>query len=270
MPIRSIHQPCALSAALFAAVLSCMSAGFALAQEDIGATHRRHDASADRGIFFNRAETIGEGKTTFNAYELVFVGVTHAWSNNAQATANFLMPITKDFPLFIVSNVKYVVSRTQNATVALQGELSVQKQGDISGGAFGAAAMLDFHVSPQFSLHGQIGLNTIWANDDDDPVDEEAFNLDFGLSPGNVGIFRIVGGASFRASANFHIHSEVVIPGGYADDEFRLLEEATLIFYGVRFAGTGLSADLGFVRPLVEDPGPLQTGIPWVSFAARF
>ena len=36
------------------------------------------------------------GNTTFNAYELVFAGLTHAWSDDAQATINFLMAITKD------------------------------------------------------------------------------------------------------------------------------------------------------------------------------
>ena len=269
--VQGLERPkCKPLNLLTCGLLLWMGVSTAMAQStDIGAKHRGSDASADRGIFFNRAETVGEGKTTFTAYELVFAGVTHAWSDDAQATVNFLLPITKDVPLFLLSNAKFVISRTQTLTFAIQGEFSYQAKDEVSGGAFGGAALLDLHLSPRFSVHGQVGINTVWANAKvEDPTDGE--ESDFGFDAGNAGLFRIVGGASFKASENLHLNAEVVLPGGYTNDEFTLVEEATLIFYGVRFAGSGLSADLGFARPLVEDPGPLVMGIPWLSFTARF
>ena len=244
------------------------SAQNAVAQESesFGAAARGNDAAADRGIFFNRAETIGEGNTTFNAYELFFAGLTHAWSDDAQATVNFLMPITTEWPIFILSNAKFVVTRTQNLTLALQGELSYQAQDDDSGGSFGGVVLVDYYLSPRFSVHGQMGINTIWAGDTRDDGGEGGFDID----AGSFGLFRMVGGASYALSDLVRLNTEVVIPGAYADGDFELVEKATLIFYGARFAGKSISADLGFTRPLVEDAGELVMGVPWVSFAARF
>jgi hypothetical protein len=254
----------------FIAFVTFGSAHNALAQESesFGATTRGSDAASDRGIFFNRAETIGEGNTTFNAYELVFAGLTHAWSDDAQATVNFLMPITKDWPIFMLSNAKFVVTRTQNLTLALQGELSYQSQNEDSGGSLGGVVLVDYYLSPRFSVHGQMGINTVWADDarDDDGLSDGWFDID----AGSFGLFRMVGGASYALSDLVRLNTEVVIPGGYADGEFELVEEATLIFYGARFAGKNISADLGFTRPLVEDAGELVMGVPWVSFAASF
>ena len=74
----------------------------------------------------------------------------------------------------------------------------------------------------------------------------------------------------FALSDVVPLNTEVVIPGAYGDGDFEGVEQATLIFYGARFAGKNISADLGFTRPLVEDAGDLVMGVPWVSFAARF
>ena len=242
------------------ALLCLMLPGTSMAQ-DLASQARSGDASADRGIFFNRAETIGEGATTFNAYELLFAGVTHAWSNDAQATLNFLIPITQDFPTFLLGNTKFVIARAPNLTFAVQGEASYLSEGDFSSGAFGAAAILDYYVSPRFVLHSQLGLNTVWGEVDD--TDD-----DFSLAAGKVGLARIVGGFHYVASDLVRLNFEAALPAAYGDGKLEFAEDA-ILFYGVRFAGKSLSADLGFVRPLIES-GEIITGLPWVSFAARF
>ena len=242
-------------------VFGCLMLPATSMAQDLASQARAGDASADRGIFFNRAETIGEGNTTFNAYELLFAGVTHAWSNDAQATVNFLIPITQEFPTFLLSNAKLVLSRTPNLTFALQGEASYLASGDFSSGTFGAAALLDYYVSPKFVLHAQLGLNTLWGEVDD--TDE-----DLDLAAGKIGVARIVGGFHYVASDLVRLNFETALPAAYGDGNFEFAEDA-ILFYGVRFAGKSLSADLGFVRPLIESGG-IITGLLWVSFAARF
>ena len=250
-----------LSHLIAATALLCVMLSSTSMAQDLASQTRAGDASADRGIFFNRAETIGEGNTTFNAYELLFAGVTHAWSNDGQATLNFLIPITQDFPTFLLGNAKFVVARAPNLTLAIQGEASYLSEGDLSAGAFGAAGILDYYVSPKFVLHTQLGLDTIWGEVDD--TDEE-----LNLAAGKLGLARIVGGFHYVASDLVRLNLEVALPAAYGDGKLEFADDA-ILFYGVRFAGKSLSADLGFVRPVIESVN-LVTGLPWVSFAARF
>ena len=57
---------------------------------------RGRDASIDRGFLTAHAETIGEGQWAFNAYELIFIGLTYGFTDDIQASISTLLPIVED------------------------------------------------------------------------------------------------------------------------------------------------------------------------------
>ncbi len=266
-----------------------LTSGTALAQapapmpttyKSIAEEIRAKDSSADRGIFFNHAETIGKDKFTVNAYELIFAGLTYAWSDDAQATVNFLLPLFDEMPTVILANTKFVLSRSAKSTIALQGEASVFQIDDssedgtdasISWGTVGVAAIADYYVSPRFILHGQFGINSFWGEATLETDNGNGDSFGAGLPLGDVGMMRLVSGFTFVASDLIKLNAEIVLPGAHADGEFQFAE-AVMALYGIRFYGKTLAADIAFARPFgkdVETDG-LIMGIPWLSIAARF
>ena len=176
---------------------------------------------------------------------------------------------------------KFVLNRTAKTTFAIQGEASLFQingiddngtDGTISWGTVGVAAISDYYVSPRFILHGQFGLNSFWGEatlETSSENGDESFSA--GVPLGDVGMMRLVSGFTFVASDLIKLNAEIVLPGAFTDDEFKFAE-AVIAFYGIRFYGKSLAADLAFARPFGNDvdTGGLVLGLPWLSIAARF
>ncbi len=223
---------------------------------------RASDASVDRNIILPSAETIGQGKLSFNSYELFLAGLTYGFTDNLQLSLSGLLPITEDVPLVLVFNGKYRLWHSERFILSVIPSGSIVSKDDVTAGSLGVGMAADLILDQRghFVLHG--GGNILWAWGGADDKDVEF--LDGGL-------FMLNTGMSYRVHKYVKLLFELTLPGGHYNGEFKLVEEGLLLAYGVRFCSASISVDLTFIRPVHPDVDTeFVMGFPFLAFSARF
>ena len=198
------------------------------------------------------------------------LGVSYAFTEEFQATVTTLLPVVSDMPTVLISQGKYVVSRSDRSVIAVTGNfnyfadsLDVDSDDDDDVDAslmtFGPGVLADMFLDDggKFAVHGGLNISGVAGGSSDlNVADGALIMLDFGFS--------------LRASSSIKIALEGKLPAAYHDGEIEVAD-AVLLLYGVRFHGSSLAADLAFMRPFGDvDTGDLVLGIPYVAFTARF
>ena len=220
---------------------------------------RLEDPNLDRCFFLPTAETQPQGALAFNNYELLFLGLSYGVTDRFQVTGTALAPIVTGMPTLFLGNVKYQALRSGSVRLALTagfgyvGEETFDTPDSSSSGVFAGAVASrclseDCHSLASFSLSAGRGFS-----DDDDA---DGLGLAFGGS--------LVKRVSRRTKLLFE-----VVSGASFDPAFEMLPGA-LLSYGIRFFGSDIAGDVGFVRPVGEDTGEFLLGLPFINFTYRW
>ncbi|MFO0751631.1 MAG: hypothetical protein U1F43_39090 [Myxococcota bacterium] len=223
---------------------------------------RDHDASIDRGFLTPHAETIGAGNWAINSYELLFLGLTYAPSDDFEIALTTSLPVAEGFPILLSLAPKYVFYRSPDTVVAVRGLLwygSTLGEDD-SLGSFSAGIVIDQYLDQRgrFALHASLSAGGAFGSFDSSELTVASgalFELDLGVTLGVASVAKLL--------------VEAQIFAGKTDDAFRVAP-VVLLNYGIRFHGKGLAADLGFIRPVGDVESDLILGLPFVAFSARF
>ncbi|MCC6620173.1 MAG: hypothetical protein IT385_02900 [Deltaproteobacteria bacterium] len=227
---------------------------------------RARDASIDRGFLTAHAETIGEGKWAFNAYELIFIGLTYGFTDDIQASISTLLPIVEDIPLFIAIQPKFVLMRSPETIVSLRTPVTIGSSFDSDAEGtivtFGAGVLVDqrLDAAGRFAMHAGLLASGAAGGGFDLTSDFEAadgafFELDLGVTLGVASILKLL----------FEVQALAVV----SEDGFEFAD-FVLFNYGVRFFSGSIAGDLGFIRPIGIDTDELILGVPYLAFSARF
>jgi len=275
-PENTMNPRRALLATLLIATLLAPSAAFAdvpLEPSEPAASEltpaeraRAADAAIDRGFVSSHAETIGGGNWSINVYQLFFLGVTHAFSDDFQVALTTSLPVFRDFPFLIALSPKGVVYRSPNTVVAVRGLVwwgtILGGGGDGGLGAFSAGLVIDQYLDPggRIALHASLSAGGAFGTN----LGSSGFELGSGV------LLQFDVGLSVAVARIVKLVVEAQTFAANVGDGFRFAPVA-LINYGIRFFGEDLAADLGFFRP-VGDIGddPFILGFPFVAFSARF
>lgn len=220
------------------------------------------DASIDRGFLTAHADTIGAGNWAINSYELFFLGVSYAPTEDFEIALSTALPVAEGFPIFLSLAPKYVFYRAPDTVVAVRGTFwygSVVGEDD-SIGAFNVGVLLDQYLDHdgRFALHASLSAGSVFGvfdSDDFELADGALFQLDLGITLGVAQVAKLLVEAQIFAAST--------------KDGFEVAP-VVLLNYGIRFHGKTLAADLGFIRPIGDVDSGLILGLPFVAFSARF
>jgi hypothetical protein len=214
------------------------------------------DPHIDRVWLTPTAITQPAGSTSFNSYELVFLGITHAFTDNFQLTAVVFPPYVEDLPFLGLLNAKVSFTADERLHFALAGGLAMAHIDDetTSAGVLTAAMSLctDAPCASIFSAFLTTGFSLT--------EDDSAVPLGFGAS------------LAQRLGRHIKLVLEVATGGAFASSEVELAE-GLLFTYGVRFFTGNLAGDVGLFRPILfseEDDLPFILGFPVVTFSYRW
>ncbi len=214
------------------------------------------DANAGRSWLSPTALTEPAGTWSFSDFELLLVSLHYSPTDQFSLSATTLLPITEDFPFWLLVNGKFQVIKSGNVRGVLQAAVTYFHDRTSSVEASATAAVLggaltycidsDCHST----LTGYVGAG--FAHQD-----QSAVPLVFS------------GAVAYRL--NKHVKLLVEADSGYiAGGGIDAAANGILAWYGVRFTSKIIGVDLGFTRPICEDcDSPLVMGVPFVSFTYR-
>lgn len=188
-------------------------------------------------MFMPSALTPPGGSIGFHSYELFFVGASYAVSDRLLLSATALVPIVPDLGVNGILSAKYQVLADRRLKIALHGSYGILgSDADFSAGLVGGVATLCFN---------------------DDCTSHASGYAAVGLASGDQSTFPVslAGGAALRVAKKIRLLAEVNT--GLVTGEINEVSSAFLVWYGVRFASSSISADFGFVR--------CPTSCPWAG-----
>src|SRR5437016_11620339 len=81
------------------------------------------DANQDHAWYLPTGETVPKGAVVFTDWELLLAGLKYGAADGVELSAETLVPITTDIPLFIFVGGKLRVLKTDNVRVAVNANL---------------------------------------------------------------------------------------------------------------------------------------------------
>lgn len=215
------------------------------------------DPHIDRVWFTPTGVTQPAGTTSFNDYELVFIGLTHAFTDNFQLTAIVFPPYVEDLPFIGLLNAKLGLSVTDRFHIAVSGGIGVGHADGETGsvGLVGASASYctDDPCASLFSAFVYTGFSIT--------EDDNAIPLGYGVS------------LLQRLSRHVKLAVELASGGAFNSSDIELAE-GFLISYGVRFFSENFAIDVGLVRPVftgdTDFDNPFVLGVPILTASYRW
>jgi hypothetical protein len=227
------------------------------ATDQIGLTS---DANQDHAWYLPTGETVPTGSVVFTDWELLLAGLKWGVAEGVELSAETLVPITSDIPLFVLLGGKLRVLKTDNLRVAINGNLLYARDTGGSSdsftlGALGGAASLCLDAECHSLLTG--GLQLMFG------INTQDSSSAFVFTPS----------VSLIGRLSRHVKALIELDGGgdHVDGKTELGRGA-LVMYGVRFYSSDIAGDIGFARPICDgcDTGNLVLGLPLVTFSYRF
>ena len=224
---------------------------------------RLDDANIDRGWFMSTAMTQPAGSVSFNAYEIIFLGVTYAPIDRLQITATALTPVTSDMCCWGIFGVKLRALDAGRFHFAVAGSALLASVQNINLYGEGASSQRSMMWAALVTGSASVCL------------DEACRSLvsAFATSGFNQYSDTSEWPILYGASLTWGHHVKLLLEA----DSAALLGDVTkaargaLITYGVRFSGPNFAGDVGFTRPFGEgvDVGSLVMGFPVLTFTYR-
>lgn len=235
-----------------------MAAAAAAAPDAAAPDAAREDANIDRGFLMSTAHTHPAGSVVFNNYELFWLGLTYAATDNLQLTVNAMVPISEEFQMGALSGKLKLVDTGQLKVAAFGTLLLVSVDLDEGGSEMETATILGGVASlcTDESCHSTLSA-TISAGFDN-LEDEGRVPLIYGVS--------LVHKVSRRVKLLLEVDNATV----FGDE----VEPARgfLVGYGVRFFSGEIAGDVGLIKPFaedLEDDDSFPLGFPFVNFTYR-
>jgi len=218
------------------------------------------DANSGRAWISPTALTPPKGTWSFSDWELFWVGASYAFTDNLQASASTMVPITSDQPLILLFTGKLKIY--SQGRVRLAGHLAVNHisyddaDDDFSGfsaGALGGAATLCLDDNCDSHVNGYLAGGFLLEAD----VDQTSVPFLVAAS--------LVKKMSRRVKLVFEVDS------GFVTGEVDEMSEVFLGWYGLRFTSRHIGVDFGFMRPFGPDVDwdVFPMGFPVLNFTYR-
>lgn len=211
------------------------------------------DANATTNMFMPTALTPPGGTFGFHSYELFFIGASFAPTDRLLLSVTALTPLFEGQGFYGLFSAKAQVVRSERLKVALHGTTSILGgDADFTAGLLGGVATLclDHGCTSHASGYAGVGLAS---------ADQSAFPVVFS------------GGLVLRVARRIRVLAEV--DSALIAGDINKVANGGLLWYGLRFASSSISADFGFVRPFSTDDDWDQDvfyiGFPVVSFTFR-
>ncbi len=222
---------------------------------------RFRDAHVDRVVLAPTAETHPKGTFYVSDYELLFLQLGYAVTDDLQLSVAGLLPVTSDQPLFFDFGAKLNVFRGEAFRAAVFGALDVVtsttgRDDSAFAGRVGAVGQICFERTCQSSL--SLTAGTLAAS-------------------GMHKVLPYFGAAGFvlHASSRVSLLAEPSVVGATSFDGLTEGGALFAIGYGLRIAGPNFGLDLTFVDPIAGTAGGavgstnMPMGIPFVAFTYR-
>jgi hypothetical protein len=215
------------------------------------------DPNLDRGFVLPTAMTQPAGSVTYNNYELLLHGVSYGITDNLQISATVVAPIVKDMPFIGLASIKARLYRGDRLHLALQG-------------SFGGGTT-DTNSGDSILIAGAGGLASVCLREDCSSLLSGTVTYEFvGLGGSNGNGHGLLYGASVvhRVGTHVKLLAEVASGGDLHTSEFN---KGALVSYGVRFCGSSLASDIGFIKPVgTSGDDPFVLGLPFASVSYRW
>lgn len=213
------------------------------------------DANSGRNWLTPTALTPPAGTWFFSDFELIFVSLGYAVTDQFTISATTLLPIVDEMPFFGIASAKYQVIKQGNLRGALQVNILHWSDDDFSFTAGNLGGALTMCIDDKCHSHvtGYLGAG---------------FGLD-SVEDQNAVPFVAAAAAAFRVGRHIKLVFE-------ADTAFVVgdVDEAAdgfLGWYGLRFTSKFIGVDIGFAKPVCadcDDEG-LPMGFPFLAFTYR-
>jgi hypothetical protein len=218
----------------------------------------RSDANQDHAWYLPTGETVPQGAVVFTDWELLLAGFKYGATDNLELSAETLVPITSDFPVFVILGGKLRVLKADNVRVAINANVLYESYNsdNFTLGAVGGAASLCLDAGCHSLVTGGVQFM-------------------FGLNTNNSsGAFVFTPNVSLIGRLGKHVKALVELDGaGYHADNDTVLARGALLMYGMRFFSNEIAGDVGFARPVCTsgcDTGSLLLGVPLITFSYRW
>jgi hypothetical protein len=219
------------------------------------------DANAGRSWLSPTALTEPAGTWSFSDFELLLASISYSPTDQLSLSATTLLPITSDFPFWLLVNGKYQIVKAGNVRIVAQAAVSyvsVEDDSDsgsstrssVTGAVIGGAATYCIDSECHSTLTGYLGAG--FAHEDQSAVP-------------------FVFSGALALGVNKHVKILLEGDSGFMAGSINDQIDGFLAWYGIRFTSKEIGVDLGFTRPICSgcDTGPLLLGVPFVSFTYR-
>lgn len=217
------------------------------------------DVNLDRGFLLPTAMTQPAGSLTYNNYELLLHGITYGVTDHVQVSATVLAPIVEGMPFFGIVAVKGAVLERGRLHLALQGDGGVAFDTTNSGSGY---------------LMGGGALTSLCLRGDCSSLLSASATYNYMLADGGGHAHSVVYGGSIvhRVGAHVKFLGEVTSALGGTSPTNTQNADGVLASYGLRFFGSTLAADIGFVKPVSSSGGTggFLMGLPFANFSYRW
>jgi hypothetical protein len=217
------------------------------------------DPNVDRGFLLPTAMTQPKGSVTYNNYELLIHGLTYGITDHTQVSFGVLAPVVKEMPFVGTASLKTRVVDAGRFHLALQASatLAGSDLGLLGAGVLGSYCLSDDCAS---LLNASAGYQ-FGAPFSQDFQNGHLVTYGAGLIQrlgDHVKLLVEVGSAMSATNEGDASNGVDHLPG-------------LVLNYGVRFHGSKLAADVGFIRPIVDGiDDPFILGIPFLNVSYRW
>ena len=223
------------------------------------------DANAGRSWLSPTALTEPAGTWSFSDFELLMISLGYSVSDQLSLSATTLMPITSDFPFWLLVNGKYQIVKSGHLRVVAQGAISYVSVKDSSIDSMGNS------TSTRASVSGAVVGGAATYCIDDECHSTLTGYVGAGFAHEKQSAVPVLFSGALAFAVNQHVKILLEGDSGYiAGGGIDQAANGFLAWYGVRFTSKIIGVDLGFTRPICDGcDSPLVMGVPFVSFTYR-
>ena len=219
------------------------------------------DANAGRSWLSPTALTEPAGTWSFSDFELLLVSLGYSVTDQFSLSATTLLPVTSDFPFWLLVNGKFQVIKSGSVRGVIQGAITYFHDSSSSGSTSVSAS----------ATAAVVGGALTYCIDGDCHSTLTGY-VGAGFAHQSNSAVPLVFSGAMAYGVNKHV--KILLEGdtGYiAGGGIDAAANGVLAWYGLRFTSKIIGVDLGFVRPLCSgcSTGSLVLGAPFVSFTYR-
>jgi hypothetical protein len=218
------------------------------------------DARAGTSFLSPTALTAPAGTWWFSDVDLVLASAGYAVTNEFQVSLTTIVPITTDVPLTGFFQAKLQVLKAGRLRLAAQGVLAFLQDKNSDGS------------DSQLYFAGDVGGAATLCFDDG-CYSNGSLYVGAGFAQGGNSSVPLLVSGSLALRVSRHVKLVGEVDTGYVVGQINESSGGALVWYGLRFTSRNIGADIGFVKPFIDNDGDdndgLALGLPYIGFTYR-